>query len=320
MREVAFVRTNADKWKRYEKIVEDPSQGTPDELADLFVELTDDLSYARTFYPDGKTVRYLNALTASVHRNLYKNKKENAGRIKRFWWYEHPLKVHEHRRELLITTAIFAVAILIGILSTANDDSFARLILGDRYVNMTIANVNEGDPMAVYKQQSETSMFLGITVNNMMVALRAFAFGFLASIGTAYILFFNGVMIGTFFTLLYAQGVIREGMETVWIHGTLEIASILIAGCAGLVIGNNMLFPGTFTRKDSIKRGARDGLKIVMGTLPFFLVAGFLEGFVTRHTNMPVALSYTIIGGSLAFLFWYYHFHPRNLIAKGRHE
>ena len=74
----------------------------------------------------------------------------------------------------------------------------------------------------------------------------------------------------------------------IWIHGTLEISAIVLAGAAGLVLGNSFLFPKTYTRMASILKGAKDGLKIVLGLIPIFIVAAFFESFVTRHTEMPM--------------------------------
>lgn len=317
MREVTFVRKNADKWQRFEKLVKSPQTATPDELAGLFVELTDDLSFARTFYPESKTVAYLNNLTGSVHQNIFRNRKEDRGRILRFWQSELPLLMLAHRRELLVAGLVMIVSVLIGLVSTLNDDTFVRLVMGDRYVNMTLNNIDEGDPMAVYKQVGSVDMFLGITINNVRVSFLAFAFGFIASLGTVWVLFQNGVMLGAFFGFLYANGVIRESMETVWIHGTIEIFSIVVAGAAGLVIGNSILFPDTYSRIESLRRGARAGLKIVIGLVPMFIVAGFLEGFVTRHTDMPSWLSYVIIGGSIGFIVWYFFLYPTRVARSG---
>ena len=85
---------------------------------------------------------------------------------------------------------------------------------------------------------------------------------------------------------------------------------IIIAGCAGMVLGNSILFPKTYTRLESFKKGVKNGLKIVVSTIPFFIIAGFLEGFVTRHTEMPDWLAIAIIGGSLALILFYYVYYP----------
>ncbi|OUJ75596.1 stage II sporulation protein M [Hymenobacter crusticola] len=306
MREAVFLRQNADKWRLYEtEPVKDP-----DELAARFIELTDDLSFARTFYPESPTTQYLNELTGKLHQAIYKNKKERTGRFGQFWRRELPLLVARSHRQLAWALICFLIATGIGALSAAYDDTFVRVILGDQYVNQTLRNIERGDPMAVYKSAGETSMFLFITANNIFVALRTFAMGVLLSFGTAYALFTNGLMLGAFQYFFVAKGLGIQSALTIWIHGTLEISAIVLAGGAGFVMGNSILFPGTFSRTESFRRGARDGLKLAIGLVPIFVVAGFLEGFVTRHTEMPLGASLLIIGGSFCFIFWYFILYP----------
>lgn len=177
-------------------------------------------------------------------------------------------------------------------------------------MDMTLSNIAEGNPMGVYGSASEVPMFLGITLNNVMVAFNCFAMGLLSSFGTAYMLFNNGVMLGAFQTFFYQHGLLWESALAVWLHGTLEIWAIIVAGAAGLTLGKGWLFPGTYSRTESFRRGARRGVKIVVGTVPVFVMAGFIEGFITRHTNLPDALRLGIIVLSLIFILYYYIYLP----------
>ena len=54
----------------------------------------------------------------------------------------------------------------------------------------------------------------------------------------------------------------------------------------------------------------------MLSTVPFFIVAGFLEGFVTRQTEMPDWLAVLIILGSLALILFYYIIYPYQLNKK----
>lgn len=320
MQEVAFLKKNSEKWKRFEALIAGRNTTDPDTLAELFISLTDDLAYARTFYPESKTTRYLNTLTAKVHQAIYRNKKEEKSRFVTFWKEEVPRTMWECRRDLLYAFVIFTVAFLIGAVSAANDLAFPRLIMGDTYVNMTLENIKNGDPLAVYKQARELDMFFGITLNNVLVSFRMYASGILTAIGTVMMLFYNGIMVGAFQYFFYQHGVLTESLLTIWIHGTLEISAIIIAGAAGLTFGKSLLFPGTYTRSYSLLRGAKQGLKIIIGLVPIFITAGFLESFVTRHNDMPVVLSLLIIGSSLAFIVWYFVIYPSALYRKEVYE
>lgn len=113
-----------------------------------------------------------------------------------------------------------------------------------------------------------------------------------------------------FQTFFYQHDLLWESFLAIWLHGTLEIWAIIVAGAAGLALGNGWLFPGTYSRLESFKRGAKKGLKIVVGTVPVFIMAGFIEGFVTRHTELPDALRFGFILLSLSFIFFYYIYLP----------
>ncbi|TGE22353.1 stage II sporulation protein M [Hymenobacter aquaticus] len=312
MREVVFLRQNQAKWQRYEST---PANG-PDELAARFVELTDDLAYARTFYPDSSTTAYLNTLTGKLHQALYKNKSVEPGRFAGFWRRELPLLVARHHRPLLLALLFFLLCTALGVLSAALDETFVRVVLGDAYVNQTLENIERGDPMAVYKGENESVMFLYITLNNIKVSLMAFASGLLPGLGTGTILFRNGLMLGAFQMFFYQKGLLLPSVLTIWIHGTLEISAIVLAGGAGLVMSRGILFPGTYARRESFRRAARDGMQLVLGLVPIFITAGFLEGFVTRHTDMPLLLSLLIIGSSAGFIGWYFILYPFQLYRR----
>ena len=319
MREAAFVKQNKDKWVAFEEALNSKRQLSPDQLSDLYIEITDHLSYTKTFYPSSNTQIYLNSIASQAHQKIYKTKRESKNRIVSFWKTEFPQMFYAHQSELLISFLVFTFFCLVGAFSSANDGDFVRSILGDGYVNMTLDNIEKGDPLAVYKQMGEFNMFLGITINNIKVALFAFALGIFLGVGTLWILLRNGLMLGSFQYFFYDKGLLWESVRTIWIHGTIEISVIIIAGCAGLVMANGMLFPGTYSRLESFKRGVKNGLKIVISTLPFFIMAGFLEGFVTRHTQMPDVLAITIIIASLGLIIFYYIIYPYQLNKKTLH-
>lgn len=316
MREVAFLRKNADKWKEFEQLLQAKDQDNPDQLADLYTELSADLAYAQANYPGSKTEQYLNQLSVAVHDEIYRSKKEETNRLISFWTEELPTLFASKQKELLHSFIVFSLAIGIGVLSSVNDPSFVRYIMGDAYVNMTISNIDQGDPLGVYKKASEMNMFFAITVNNVKVSFYAFVSGLLTSIGVGMVLLNNGIMVGAFIHFFAKYGLVGEALRVIFIHGTLELSAIVIAGAAGFVVGNGFLFPGTHSRKDAFIKAGREGLKMIVGLVPVFIAAGFLESFVTRYTQMPLWLSLTIILGSLAFILYYFVLLPHKLKTK----
>lgn len=316
MREAAFIKKHKEKWQQFENVLSKKITISPDKLSDLYVEITDDLSYAKTYYPGSNVVAYLNGIAASAHLKIYVTKKESKNRFISFFKTEFPLEFYKHQKQLFIAFSVFLFFTIVGAFSAANDTNFVRLILGDAYVNMTLENIAKGDPMAVYKKQAEMDMFLGITINNIRVAMYAFVLGILASVGTLFIMMQNGIMLGSFLYFFYDKDLLWESSRTIWIHGTIEISVIIIAGCAGMVLGNGILFPKTYSRLESFKKSIKSGLKIMVSTIPFFIVAGFLEGFVTRHTEMPDWLAIIIILTSLSVIVFYYVIYPIKLTNK----
>ena len=310
MREAAFVRQNKDKWSKFEKALQNKKAVSPDVLAPLYLEVTDHLSYAQTFYPKSNTHKYLNMLASQAHQKIYTTKRESRNRFITFFTREFPREFYLYQKQLLIAFLVFGLFAVAGAFSAASDGSFVRMVMGDAYVNMTLENIAKDDPMAVYKQMGEMDMFLGITVNNIRVSLFAFVMGIFLGLGTIYVIMQNAIMLGSFQYFFYEQGLLWESVRTIWIHGAIEISVIIVAGCAGLVVGRGILFPGTYTRLVSFVKGVKAGLKIVISTIPFFIIAGFLEGFVTRRTGMPDWLAIFIISISFALILFYYVFYP----------
>ncbi|MEY8848427.1 stage II sporulation protein M [Psychroserpens sp. XS_ASV72] len=311
MREVAFIKQNKEKWLNFEKAIFGKHLKNPDELASLYIQLVNDLSYAQTYYPKSKTILYLNNLAAKAFQKIYKTKREDSNRFVQFWKTEVPLIIYEYRRYVLYAFIIFLSFVAIGALSAAYDDSFVRLILGDEYVNQTLENIEAGDPVAVYKSGSNWGSFIGITLNNLYVGIQSFIYGVFGGLGTALVMLYNGIMVGSFQYFFHKEGVLWESVRGIWIHGAMEIFAIVIEGAAGLILGASILFPKTFSRIISFKMGVKNGVKILISTFPFTIAAGFLEGFVTRYSNtMPNWLSVGIILVTLSLISFYYLIYP----------
>ncbi len=312
MREAVFVRRHADDWKRFEEQAASGATPDPDALTDAYIRVGDDLAFAKTFYPGSPTAAYLNDLSADIHGRVYRNRREERGRFRRFWAKEVPQAMYDARRAMTVALLLFLGACAVGFVSASGDGEFARLIMGDGYVNMTQANIESGDPFAVYKDMRQDDMSAMIVRNNIIVSFIAFI-GFMplfnlpaGSLGTGWVMVSNGIMVGAFFHLFASNGLSVEFFRVVFIHGMPELTAIALAGGAGLTMWNSILFPGTYPRREAFARGARRGLKIILALVPVFIYAGLLEGFVTRLTDMPPALSWLIIAASGGMMLWYF--------------
>ncbi|MEO6537258.1 MAG: stage II sporulation protein M [Ferruginibacter sp.] len=311
------------KWHAYQH----EFTGDPDETAERFTTLIDDLSYAKTFYPKSKVTRWINGLAASIYQDIYQNKKEKYSRIFTFWKYELPLIFRKHHRVFLFTALIFILFVSVGVFSSIHNPDFIRGVMGDSYVAMTEDNIAKGDPFGVYKGENPFSMFIRIGFNNIKVAFFTFIGGFTLGFVTLRLLWTNGIMLGSFQYFFFANGLGLKSILVIWIHGTIEISSIIIAGSAGFILANGILFPGTFTRLESFKKGIKDAAKVLISLIPFFIIAAFLESYITHLMSetytrsatggLPVWVSILILIASLFLIVWYFIIWPVKLKRRG---
>ncbi len=310
MTEKEFIEENSEKWKELESLLEKSGQD-PERIHELFVKVSSDLSYARTFYTNRSVRLYLNNLTQSVYDKLTKKKvKFSIKPVTDFFSHILPIEIYKARKSLLISFLIFSAAVLIGAFSSSKNPDFLALVVGERYVEMTEENINKGDPMAVYKDSSQEDMFFRITINNIRVSFLAFVLGFFFGIGTIFVLVSNGIMLGAFQYFFYSKGLFLTSFLTIWIHGTIEISAIIIAGGAGLLLGKGVALPKTYKRSTSMQLSAISAMRIILGAIPLFIIAGMFESFVTRLTEMPTFMKVLIIGGSLCFVLFMWVFYP----------
>ncbi len=323
MREALFIKRNAKKWQEYQHFETDD----PDEKANRFITLVDDLSYAKTFYPHGKVTGWINSLAVSTYQSIYQNRKQSLARIFDFWKTELPLLFRKYHRVLLFTFIFFAVFCIIAVFSASKDSGFIRGVLGDSYVDMTEENIANGDPFGVYKDTSPFNMFIMIAFNNIRVDFLMFIFGIFFGIGTLWLLFQNSIMLGCFQYMFFAKGLGIQSVLVIWIHGTLEISAMIISSTAGFILARGILLPGSLKRFDSFTKAAKDAVKIIICLVPITLVAAFLESFITHlmsqsydkesgNFGLPAWASVCILASSLTFIVWYFVIYPIRLEKK----
>lgn len=323
MREAMFIKKNKDKWIAYQH----EETQSPDELAERFTTLIDDVSYAKTYYPKSTMTKWVNGLAATLYQSIYQSKKGKYKQIGLFWKYDLPFLFKKYHKVFLFTTIFFCLMVTMGVLASIHDPDFVRGTLGNQYVDMTEDNIRRGDPFGVYKDKNPFTMFITIAFNNIKVAFITFLGGFTVGVVSMKVLWDNGLMLGTFQYLFFANGLGMQSVLVIWIHGTIEISSIIIAGTAGFILAKSILFPGTFTRTQSLKMGGKDAAKVMIALIPFFIVAAFLESYITHlmsatydgttNTFLPSWVSVLILFLSLSLIIWYFVIWPIILSKRG---
>lgn len=312
MREALFIKKNKDRWER---MVYMPSDNV-DDLSDEFVQLVDDLGYAKTFYPTSTTTKFLNTEAAKRYLNIYRNRVESKNKIVQFFKFTLPQTVAKHHIVLLVCFLIFALFFAVGFYSALHDESIITDIFGPEYLAETEKNIADKNPFGIYQRDNQLLMFLGIMINNISVSFRYFFEGLLFPVFTVPELMRDGMMVGSFDAYFYSKGYGNMFILTVLLHGILELSAIVIATAAGVVLGKSWLFPKTLTRLQAFKQGARDGTIIMVGLIPVFILAAFFEGFITRYSRMPIVLSSSILIATSSLIIGYFIVYP--LILKKR--
>lgn len=316
MKETSFIDKNQKKWQQFEKLNSGKADN-PEEISDLYMDITDDLSYAQTFYKR-RTVRvYLNQLAQSVYLGVHKQKGESLKSFISIWKTSLPLEIYRSRKNLLFALVSFLIYCVIGVFTSYMDTDFPRLVLGDSYVNMTLENIERGDPLAVYAQGSQMKMFMQITTNNVRVAFLTFFLGFFFTLGTHFILFSNGIMLGSFQYFFYTKGLLITSFLGIWLHGAFEISAIVLAGGAGITAGSGLLFPKSRTRIQALQLSTKRGLKIMLSLVPVLILAGFIESYVTRNYQaLPDWSKWSIILFSFGMILFLYVIYPAIVARK----
>ena len=316
MREVAFIKQNKEKWLGIEQVIAGKVKKNPDDLSSLYINLVNDLSFAQTYYPKSKTTVYLNNLSSLIFQSIYKTKRSEQNRLFEFFKTEVPLLVYHYRRYLFYAFGFFILFTLIGFISAYYDKEFVRIILGDEYVNKTIENIEKGNAVGVYQQGSNWGSAISIIFNNLKVGAVLFIYGVFGGVGTLYALLQNSIMLGAFQYFFHEHGALKESASGIWLHGVFEIFSMVVEAMAGLILGASILFPKTYSRFNSFKLGFKDAFKIFLSTVPFTIVAGIIEGYVTRYALvMPGIINGLLIFGTLSLIGYYYFIYPY-LVAK----
>lgn len=282
------------------------------------MQLVDDLSYAKTFYPGSRVTRYINALASKIYLGIYQNRKEESSLLLDFWKYNVPLTVYKHRKVMLFSFFVFFLFYTIGYFTARQDPSFIRDVFGNSYVDETEKNIAEGNPFGIYQGGNSFYMWIGIMINNIIVSFMYFGKGLLLGFFSLQSLGKESMRVGVFHYMFAAKGYATGFVLAVMIHGLLELSAIVMSCGAGVVMGISYLFPGTGSRLAAFRSGVKDGVKILVGLIPVLMLAAFFEGYVTRYYKMPLALNVLLLLFSAAFVIFYFLIYPIQLKRRGK--
>jgi uncharacterized membrane protein SpoIIM required for sporulation len=182
---------------------------------------------------------------------------------------------------MALAMTIFLVGLLGAYAATRLVPSNAYLFVPQGLDVSNPGQVTSEDVSERFRRIPNPPMAARIVANNISVAFQAFALGITAGIGTCFVLLMNAMMLGGFAAHFTNYGLSYPLWSFLAPHGVLEIFAILVAAAAGLRLGFSLAMPGPRTRSASLRLGARDAVLLVLGTVPMFAIAAFIEGFIT---------------------------------------
>jgi uncharacterized membrane protein SpoIIM required for sporulation len=267
------------------------------ELALLYRQTAADLSIVRDDRAAAPLARYLNTLLGRSHNLVYAGGSAPRRGILHFYARVFPAVFRATLPYTLAAVALFLAGAIGGAAVTWADPGFARLLLAGPMLD-TIERGQMWTHSIVSVKPLASS---AIMTNNLSVSFAAFAGGIIGGLGSAYLMVFNGVMIGVLGIACHRAGMSVALWSFVAPHGALELPAIFIAGGAGLLLGRGLLAPGFQSRRDSLVESAAVAVRLLLGAIPLLIVAGTIEGFVSP-TDIAPAVKFTIGASMLTLL------------------
>lgn len=308
MKEEKFIRQHKNNWKELEDLTSLFAKNRPGKLPPekverfllLFRRVSHHLAFARTHYPESKTVDYLNTLIGSAHNHVYAVKKISPRSVPYLLFNKIPRMLYRYRWYIATSTLCFLLGALVSTVLVTYDPELAGLFLPESYASIG----QEGELGAGEWNYALMSSY--IMVNNISVALKAFVFGITLGLGTIYILLLNGSLLGALTTLIYQNGTPLEYWSLILPHGIIELTAIFISGGAGLLVARSILIPGKYSRKDALIKAAKKAVTLLAGVMLMLIIAGLIEGFFTPLDITPgFKLGFACLTGVLLVVYFF---------------
>ena len=276
------------------------SRGELRRVGGLYRSATSHLAVVRTHFPSSDAAQYLNQLVAQAHTSIYRAKSPSFSSVMQIFSREIPAIFQKRIGYIALAFALFAGAGVAGFIGCYIEEDLPRIVVGDEYVNKTEENIAKGDPCAVYKTGLQPMASSMIMTNNIGVTFYAFALGITMGAGTSFILILNGLVLGSIAFVFFQHHASIEFMSTVMIHGTIELSCIFVAGGAGLLLGDALINPGGRFRREALVQNGKEAVKLILGIIPWLIVAGIIEGFITpMDLPLPVRIVIIVVTGTL---------------------
>lgn len=291
-----FVKQHRNSWKQLEGYItklhknkKNVAGDDIDQFHALYQKAAHHLSYCQTYFPDEDVTIYLNGLVGKSHNLLYKDQVSSMKQIRYFFSTKFIGLLLEQWKFVLVAMLLFLLGGVASFISVFNDPLHIYAVLPEDVAQSVDPNQLGANSDSIDSALMSTE----IMTNNIQVAILAFAGGITFGILTVYLMVYNGIMIGALAALFWHHGTSYGFWAFILPHGIIELTAIFIAGGAGLLMGYKLFVPGSYTRGYQLKQQAKRSVQLLLGTIPLFIIAGIIEGFITP-TELSLETKYIV--------------------------
>lgn len=263
-------------------------------LGALYRAAAADLAFARRTFPGDPLTQRLEALVIKARQAVYADEPRRISPLA-FLTTGYFQRVRERPIALATAAALLLVPMILSAVWAIDDPAAAIGIVPEQFR----AAADPGGGTSGLEPGQHAALSSEIFTNNIQVAFLAVAGGVLLGLGTIAVTIYNGGFIGALAGLTIEGGSSGDFFRLVVPHGVLELSCMVVEASAGLRLGWALVEPGTLTRGESLKREARPALEVVVGTIPWIVLAGLVEGFVTGELALGPAIALGVALGAI---------------------
>jgi len=282
-----FIRQRKPDWEKLETLMKNFEKNGLErvdqvqilELGDLYRRTVSDLSFAKSNFKDYRLLSYLNQLVANSYAKIYRDEPFSFLSIMKYFSSDFPQLFRKYFKYILLAFLAFVLTGITGFFLVTANHKIA--VYEEQSIREAFSKMKKEEKWADIERQARPFAASAIMTNNIKVVFLSFAFGITAGIGTLFIIVSNGFHLGACAGMAFMKGISDLLWSFVFSHGMIELTCIFIAAGAGFLIGDAILNPGLFTRKEALKNNSLEAVKLIAGTVPMLVLAGLIEGFIS---------------------------------------
>ncbi|PCH61272.1 MAG: hypothetical protein COC05_01665 [Gammaproteobacteria bacterium] len=303
MKQAQFEQKYQERWQGFERLIQDlekrknKRQISTDNHYDfpkIYRDICSHYAIARQRYYSPVLIRRLHALVLAGQVQLYRHQTIWLWKVFEFVLATFPQMFRKHIKVFWLATALFyGPAVAMG-LACYMDSQYMYSVM-DRWQVAEMEYMYDPENKNIGRKEEREAdtdfmMFGYYIFNNVSIGFRTFASGILLGIGTLFILFYNGIVIGGVAGYLTQLGYTETFWPFVSGHGSFELTAIVISGMAGLILARPIFAPGNMTRINALKRAAQDSIQLMIGAALMLFIAAFIEAFWSSSTSVPISV------------------------------